>query len=514
MSDEGLEPWRHWLNRYTAKPLPGPMQAWSVTVREVEVVLEVVPEAPTLAQVRVVVPLPGELAALSIVSAAHSLQKKQRVYTGDAELDDAVVMHVPDLGLYGAFDAATRRLITVMVERGLVAAGGALRLEPWATARLADDLVDETVEGMITLALELRMTPDERREGIAAIIESDPLDAVRTTYDQAFAAAADIRDARAKLRAQMQAGFGTGDRLELLAHQAGDKGLGLAVRQNALEQLLIEFRLTRIEACFTRVPAKLGEAIVPRVLLRLEHLEEPEERRAGARILTRLVRGWASVPVSTAIEIAKVVAPLGEPEALDFLGACASRMTESLAALGWRGLLAMSEVPAADVLKWLSPEAYMRLEDNAPYIGWELVTIGPVYLELLRRLDGDRPKLTASYLETLAHVVRKRREGGVEVARDVCQRGAELARGFLDEGDVEVVAMTIGALGEVGAVTDLARLAPLAEGFFRSGRIKDAAREALRSIREREAVRAQSGALTLADDAGGGLSVAGEADAS
>jgi len=156
--------------------------------------------------------------------------------------EDPVVMHVPELGLYGAFDASTRRLIRTLVGNGMSASGGALRLETWATAVLVDDLVAETVEGMVTLAVQLCQTPAERDDGIAEIIDGDPNHVVRKTCEQAFGAATDIRDARVLLQVRRQAS-GSGNRKSVLSEQAVDIRLGLTVRQEAYERLLNELPL-------------------------------------------------------------------------------------------------------------------------------------------------------------------------------------------------------------------------------------------------------------------------------
>lgn len=511
-NDSGpLDPWRRWLWSHAARLVPGPTQAWSVVVREVQVVLEIVPETARTAHPRLSIALPDTFAGLSIVSAEHALYKKQRVYTGDAELDDAVVMHVPDLGLYGAFDAPTRRLVGTLVGRGVTASGGTLRLEPWASRSLAADEVADTIEGMIALALELIAARDARAFGIAEILENDPNAAVRETYERAFAAAADVRDARAKLRAQGLVTDGSGDRFALLAGQSSDVGLSLSVRVMAFERLFEEFALARVEPLVGKVPAKIGEALVPLVLARAAAEQDPDSLRTCAKILVRLVRMWSSIPVSTALEIAMLVAPMDEAEALDFLATCASRNDDRLATVAQQGLLRMTSVGARELLKRLHPETRARLEDNAPNLAWaapELVA--PVFLVLLQELGDERPKLAKSYLETMAHALERMKHNLEPLTATGRERHAAAVRRFLEADDVELVVITMSLLGEVGDLGDLARLSPLTEGFFRSSRIKDAAKAALGTIRQREAIREETGALALSEHDEGGLAIAGD----
>ena len=432
-----LEPWRRWLWTHTVRPMPGPTQAWSVMVREVKVVLEVVAETPRLAHVRALVALPESLAGLTIVSAEHALYKKQRVYTGDAQLDDAVVIHVPDLGAYGAFDAPTRRLIGTLVAHGMTAGGGSLRLEPWASRALDADEADDVIEGMIALVLELTTARAAGAFGIAEILENDPNLAVRETYERAFAGVADVRDARAKLHAQGQVTDGRGDRFALLAGQSSDASLSLGVRLMAFEHLFKEFELARVEPLVGKIPAKLGEGLVPLVLSQLACEQEPEVHRTGARILVRLVRTWTSVPVTTALEIAKLVAPLDEAEALDFLATCAGRTSDQIAALAQQGLLRMTTVAPRDVLKRLLPETRTRLEENAPNLAWAATElVAPVFLELLRGLDSANPKLAKCYLETIARAHEKRERDHNELSATERERHAAAVRRFLETTDV------------------------------------------------------------------------------
>lgn len=286
-----LAPWRAWVHARDARMVVGERSAWSVEVEPgLRVALEVVPEGRGVASVRVTVPLPESLAGLSMVGVEHAIYKRGRAFTGDARFDDQVVMHVPSAALFGALDAGTRWLIGGLVERGVIAAGGALRLEPWASSMLPPDAVGPCIAEMIDLARALAIDPQAAREGIAMILETDPNPAVRDTYERAFGAAPDIRDARAEVKRRLADDT---ERYGLLAQQVRDPSLGLIVRRDACLKLVHEFALTRCEEVIVGLPPKLAEGLVEHVLMAIRHATDPAEARAGARLGAR--RAWRAL---------------------------------------------------------------------------------------------------------------------------------------------------------------------------------------------------------------------------
>ena len=506
MSDEAaLEPWRRWLGAREARLKAGPLQAWAVEVRGVEVVLEVVPDRDGVS-VRVLVPLGGVPKELSIVPAAHALHKKRRAYTGDRELDELVVMHLPGPALYGAFNGLTRDVVRRLCGRGVVAAGGALRLEPWAAAAIAtgpptevDALIEDTIDEMAVLAMALRLTPEQARLGIAQILERDANHAVRHTYERMFRGAADVRDARARWRAGWKAEASVEERLALLTAQARDASLGLDVRQEAYQRLLLELPLVRIEHVFGDVPQRLGEALFPKLIAQVRAEEDSDESRAGARILVRLVQRWKPLPYDIAAEVAKVAAPHGEPEALAFFVRCLGLVGGNVLSLGSVGLLRLS-LPPEQVLAAIAPDEVARLVRAAPDVGlYAPEAVGPLFVALLVRVPADEPALLARYFDTLARAHRK--------ARGDREQHAACVRPYLDSDHQPLQVAALEALTTLGDVSDLVRVTPLTEGLFRAGRIKEAARRAVAGIRARERIRDESGALTLTEGADGGLAL-------
>lgn len=535
MTDASLEPWRAFLHRFDAAIVPGPRPAWQVAVRGIEVTVELAPDGVHAAPVRVSMALPLRMRALSIVGRERALYTKGRLFTGDAELDDAVVVHAPDNSLYGIFDYGGRELVAGLVAAGVHASGGALVLEPWAASALEGAQIAATLEAMTSLALMLSQPPDELLAGIARIVEGDPNPAVRATYEHGFGGAADVRDARAKLRVEGQ-GFGTSERLELLASQAKDSALGIAVRREAYERMLIEFRLERVTGRFDEVPSALRAVLVPRVLARMkEHADEvraqrathPEtdangtppvvprplaesqaDRIAGARILLALARGERfDGPVAR--EVVAALSPLALPEGLPFLASCAGRGVggeESLGDLAIAALFVL-DVDVDAILAELGHDVVRaRVLDRAPQALWHHPrALGPRYLELLGRAH---PQARSRYLESLALAHAHWRTSGRPHPERAAHRERALA--WLDSEEAEIQAAALSVLAELGEVPDLPRIGTYTSGFFRPGKVKDAARRALDEIRERLNVPEDAGGLSLAEPSGGGLSTPDE----
>src|SRR5690606_15289658 len=125
---------------------------------------------------------------------------------------------------------------------------------------------------------------------------------------------------------------------------------------------------------------------------------------------------------------------------------------------------------------------------------------------LFAAVMSSEDDLARRYLVALAiaargldEAARRERRGWAPIARR--------ARAFVASEVSDVVAAAVELLGEIGEVTDLPLLNPLTEGFFRAGRIKDAARAAVARIKVRAQVRDEHGALSLAQGEAGDLSL-------
>ncbi len=489
-----LEPWRQWLNRYDAAPVPGPLQAWTVTIDEVGVVLELEPPS----RVRVSVPLMADLAALSIVAKEQALYTKKRVFTGDASLDDAVVIHVPHIAVYGAFDAATRAGLRHLVALGVTASGGMLR---WAPDEEHPDIASVVV-GMVEVARRLALPEHEARMAIAHIIERDPNPSVRATYERAFGSAPDIRDARAALVTESA----TDDqvRLQLLAQQVSDPRLSAATREAALKAVLDDFPFARIEPFVLQMPRGVRSFVLA-VLRRLERETDLEAKRSGGRMALHLAHG-ASLGASEIKAMAGVLAPLALPQALDFFLACIERLDGGVVQHGFEGLLLLDD--HVDVVSSRVPATLqLRMARALPGLAWgKPERVNAIYDRFYTRHGMSDAELQLSYLNTMAAAHRWLRETG---GPPHAYRGQHLglARSLLGgQREVITVAAACDLLAEVGEVADIAQLNPMTEGFFRSSIVKEAARNAIALIMKRENVRAETGALALSEGNVGGLS--------
>ena len=201
------------------------------------------------------------------------------------------------------------------------------------------------------------------------------------------------------------------------------------------------------------------------------------------------------------------MAPLGEEHALEFLIDSSRRVSRDLATLGFAGLLHMRVVAPETIITRLGDEGVERLSMAAPSLALDSPNvIGPLFLELLN-WSRDHPKALASLIDAIARAHRTLGDDdGTPFGPQICAQHAASVR-EVDQSNSEVQLAVIKVFAEVGAIGDLVTLSPLTEGFFRSGVIKDAAREAMRRIKERQGVRDETGALALSEQTIGGLAL-------
>lgn len=492
MSDE-LEAWRKWLHQYDAAPVPGPLHGWTVTIDGVGVVVEL-----DRGQVRASVPLMPGLEGLAIVAKEQALYTKKRVFTGDAELDDGVVMHVPLIAAYAAFDAEGRKDIQRLVGLGVTASGGMLRWSPGQVVAIGP-----VIASMVALATRLAQSEASSRVAIARIIERDPNPSVRSTYERAFGHAPDIRDARALLVSE-----GTSDddvRLQVLALQVGDPGLSHAVRNAALETVLAEFPLAKVEPLVMVMPRGTRS----HYLLAYERLAAAttiDDKRRLARMALHFAHG-VSLGASEIKALARALVPLGVPQAIDFFLACIARLDGGVVDLGFEGLMIL-DAQADAILARISEPLQRRMARAVTGLAWgKPERVGALFHRLYERYAATDGELHTSFLSTMASAHRTLREAG-RAPHPMRAQHLALARELLGGRSNMTPMAACDLLAEVGEISDLATLSPMTEGFFRSTVIKEAARSAIAKIMERENVRAETGALALSDANVGGLSEA------
>ncbi len=488
-----LAKWRDWLHQYEAAPVPGPLQGWTVTIDEVGVVVEL-----EQGRVRVSVPLMQGLQGLTIVAKADALYTKKRVFTGDAELDDAVVMHVPIIAVYAAFDADGRKDILHLVALGMTASGGMLRWSPQQVS-----VVAPVVESMVALAKRLAQADASSRVAIARIIELDPNPSVRATYERAFGYAPDIRDARALLASEAT----TDDdvRLQVLASQVSNPGLSHEVRNAALQAILKEFPLAKVEPLVMVMPRGTRS----HYLLAYERLAAAttiDDKRRVARMALHFAYG-VSLGASEIKALARALVPLGLPQAIDFFLACIARLDGGVVDLGFEGLMILDDHTDA-ILGRISDGLQRRMARAVTGLAWgKPERVGAMFHRLYERYAATDGELHTSFLSTMAAAHRHLRETGY-APHPMRALHLALARELLGGRSNVTPVAACDLLAEVGEISDIAALTPLTEGFFRSVMVKEAARNAIALIMERENVRAETGALALSEGNVGGLSEA------
>ncbi|MCC6621449.1 MAG: HEAT repeat domain-containing protein [Deltaproteobacteria bacterium] len=487
------DPWRAVALALT--PDPSSPWAWTGTLHDAPVRLEVVPRGPARRDVRVVFPIGRP--DLVLLPAALALSEAGRTPTGDADLDRRIHLRAPDVVDLGCFDATTRLRALELVALGAHVAGGELRLEPWAgQPELAPDAVAPTLERLAALARALAIPRALALSQLAAVALRDPDVSVRAAFMRHAQATPELADALARELARRTPEEASADAFELLEGQLAVPTLDQKSRYALLVKLLYLFPPERCAPVVRRLAGVRATRVLAfRALLR--HLgRSGVELAPWLDLLADEVLGLP-IPLDVAEAIAATCGASGDPAALPCLVGLAQDEEPRVFVAAMQALTRL-------------PLSARALFDALPVVTrWRALRIGPELfgdrlphaIELVVLIYGERDDtLPVTAREAYMRALGEHGDGRVQ---DLLLEG-------LEHFDEQVKVNAIEALKAVGDGRALAALRPLTSGLFRSGRVKAAAREASDVIRARVG---EGGGLALSAEGGaGGLTVARDED--
>lgn len=482
---QSIARWKPILTRYGLDlgPTPG---SWSAPAEGVELTLSLRADGPSSVAIDVAIPLAASWSTLSVASPHHDFAEA-RLLTGDPVCDEAVLVRCDDPSVLGVFDADGRVEVADLVAQGVLIQGGVLRIDDWATRALAAQSLAPLIERALTLARTLGMPAERRIRRLIEVAETDLVPEVRTRFS-ALRNHPALREAFARQVAiRSQADDGSFDTLRA---QVLDPTLSLEVRAGTLGRLIEVFSLERLAPTLERLAPALLCARIDR--LRPAMRRSAEDREVAVRLLSTLAADTAILPHQH-IAVANALGDSGHPLAARPLGALATHRDRQVRIAALEALVALP-IPGEAQFAALSTFHIPQLVAPILEIGRRKSPLGaPLVAACMPNLDPRNNVLQVGALNILGASANER------VAPAIIP--------FLESAFEDVQVAAIEALGEVGALSEVARLTPLTEGFFRAGAIKSAAKAAVAALRERHRAQSLPGAVSLAADPTGALSV-------
>lgn len=483
---------------------------WQVTIENVAVAIEVVPVARDVGEIRVSVPLFESAATMRIVRPAHALSEDGRLATGDAELDARAWIFADDIAVLGTLDASTRKLLTELVQRGLVVHERTLRLEPWATGSLPGDDIVVTLTRLARLAKALVVQKGSKPYArIAMIAASDPDPAVRATLARHSDASPEVRDANSRLVVK-QAKVADEETFESLTTLVRDPATPSAMVREGWVRLVSLFPLERLVLLLENVDKGVADAVITRLTTMASE--------SGARVpmiafaLKQLLEKRAKPEAGVATKAAKIFGKLRYFDAIPWLVLSLDRNESAQLQRAALEALLVMQVPAHRIVDQLGVEGRAMAMDETGKVAAELIAaggqLGPLLggvFDLVAPPDQVLYGLTAAARDRILTYLRTFKQLGDPTYAD------RISQYVSDDGELTVQLAAIDTLGHVGTGKHIALLEPLRKGLFRSGAVKNAATEAIAEIRKRSP-NANAGNLSLANDATGGLAISNRDD--
>ena len=520
--------------------------------------------------VRVCGPAPPRGLVL-VVPRAALLEATLAVPTGDAELDRIAAVVPRDPWAFARLDAEMRAQLRDLVARGATVAPDVITLGPLPVARWGTaDEIERTLRGLGALASRLRARLDDPGAALIALAANDPdpdfRAQIKRLLDDKQKAAA-LGDASSGptgkyARLDQQSREGATERVRSAALQRVLALIGAERAMATVEaypgpwnaeliaSLLASLRPDTAPASLDRLilhpevgPACEAWAIANTArgedlaLLRRASVALDEDLRRAA--LLRLIDVASGAELRATLRAspgpfanAHIEALLAEGSSgdieddLDVLLHIKSRM-EHLSpetapvlarALGATRSPAVRPVltslirefgsPAALVAAWACGASFEELVSLKPDFTWA-AALPPLLAEVV----AQRPPRGGAFLGKLLEGDPRgdaQRQAIVDAMTALADRTAvPWLIAIVEGGDFDRTALdAVTLVGEIGEAADIESLLPLTRGLFRSSGLKDAAKAAVARIRERLALGGEPGALSLASDTAGNLSLA------
>jgi hypothetical protein len=469
---------------------------WSGVVGEVSLALDIASGRPGAVAPGVTLACPAR-PDLVVLPADRAFTPSEAIRTGDPAFDGDVFVADSDPTILGLFDAETRNLVRALAVRGVIVAGGAIRMDPESAARLKAREVVPHVVGMVQLARVLARDDDARLDGVARIMHNDPLPAVRGHVARVFGEHSHFQALRVELDLKRLRSESAGT-LEALTAHLHDDTLAPDVRGEVLDRLLTAFPLHELHGVLVGLPASLGPRAVVGLIAAMKRVPatNPEGPAAGMRLLLEAGIVPAGLTEAQAMGLADLLGEAGDHAALPVLAMLCDDLRPPVHREAFKSLMRI-RIPGPSAYAALSPRAQRHGHVCVP----ELVTANPelggaLLAELYANLNPSHVMERVRYLKALGATGEAAwTPFFVEVLGSPFQ---------------EVESAAFVALGEIAELSMVGVLKPYTEGFLRSGTSKAFAREAIARIQERHGVGADmSGALALTDgDPSGQLALA------
>jgi len=492
--------------------------AWQVTVDGATLTIEVVPSWKEEGDLRVSVPFAQTGSRMHLVRPAHALSEEGRILTGDAALDQRVLLFGDPVSALAVLGANTRRLLIELLDLGLSFGPGRLVLEPWATTMLVGDEITHALKKMAQLSAALALP--ERAQSfarIAALAVGDPDPEVRRTLAALAAEHPEIRTADA-YRLARHSKVADDATFTALATLVRDASTPQRRWREAWQRLLALFPVGRVSSLFGSVDAATVDFLVGQLVGRAARADAPDDagRPGGAEppsgvaaiaaAIHILLEKHGTLDASGTIGVAQVFRKARFTRGVPWLVRALHRLDSKEAKRAALEALLVMPVPAADIVGKLVGDGRAFAIDEAPNAIETLERpIGPLYIALFTASQTSAGASTEVHRDTVLRYL----DSFAALADPLV---ADLVVPLVTASDDAVRVAALRTLGAIGELRHIELIAPQSRGFFRASELKQAAAAAMEAIRERHLPDAERGALALAED-GGGLALSeGEDD--
>lgn len=483
--------------------------AWQVTVDGATLAIEVVPSWREEGDLRVSVPFAEEGSRMHLVRPAHALSEEGRILTGDAALDQRVLLFGEPVSVLAVLGANTRRLLIELLDLGLSFSPGRLVLEPWATSMLAGDAIGHALKKMAHLSHAL--APPEGAQSfarIAALAVGDPDPEVRRTLAALAAEHPEIRTADA-YRLVRHATVADDATFAALATLVRDTSTPQRRWREAWQRLLALFPVGRVSSLFGWVDEATFDFLIGQLVGRAARAaapvdagrpggaEPPAGVEAIAAAIHLLLEKHGPLDASGTIGVAQVFRKARFTKGVPWLVRALHRANSKEAMRAALEALLVMPVPAADIVDKLLADGRAFAIDEAPNVVESLERpIGALYFALFTASQAGAGASTAAHRDTVLRYL-----DSFVALEDPSV--ADLVVPLVTAPDDAVRLMALRTLGAIGELRHLELIAPHSRGFFRASELKQAAAAAMEAIRARHLPNAERGALALAEDGGG-----------
>ncbi len=477
----GLERLRQLLASHQARHVPGPkVPTWQAYVDGTQLQVSVLPEPPQT-RVRLEVSLPKWRSDLLIIAAEHALGTTPPLMSGDARFDASTCINDSDTHVLGCFDAPTRALVAEFTARGGFVSGGAMVY----SAPIAAPDLGQTLTTMLAIAQRLQLSEVATNRALEDIARGDPNPKVRARYTrlgvlpETDGPGVDASDAT----------------FDYLSARLADVTLSQQMRLDAADQLIAAFPLSRLEVSLRAAPHELLAPIADRVCGAIETRPVRPDDDASAHFIVHFARQLSGD------------GPRLERLLRSFVQLAYAGLSPAPLYTGWlAGLVASDD----DQILELSIRALCAFD--SPQVFEILGRVQSRVMPLLPRLAHAHPEIKAAVLVHFFQRLNPLDLGQqVTYVRAIAATGDTSVEGqlvrLLDAPHDEVQVEVIKALGALGTMAIVASLEPYGRGWLRDADVKEATRLAITAIRGRANAIALPGALSIADNSAGGLSI-------